>query len=119
MYTNQHDVISNCQCRKSACVSSGSRSDAGRLLCGQCDKHPDRCSGYTGCAVSICNGEHILVHVLHAGVVPSGTATLHEGISQRSIQLQSLLFIKDGCHGEKLFFVLVIYYRYSSRVSSC
>jgi len=102
VYINPHDVISSSPCRKSACVSSGSRSDAGSLLCGQCDEHPARCAGYTGCAVSICHGEHLLAHVLHAGLVPSGTATLHEGISQRAIQLQSLLLIKDGCHGEQL-----------------
>lgn len=100
MYTNQHDVISSSLCRKSACVYSGSGIDAGRLLCRQCDEHPARCAGYTGCALSICHGEHLLAHVLHAGVVSFGTATVHEGISQRAIQLPSLLFIKDGCHGE-------------------
>lgn len=102
MYTNPHDVICSSLCRKSACVSSGSRSDVRRLLCGQCDEHPARCAGYTGCAVSVCHGEHLLAHVLHAGDVPSGAATLHEGVSQRTIQLPSLLFIKDGCHGEQL-----------------
>jgi len=71
IYTNPKDVISSSLCHKSACVSSGPRIDAGPVLCERSDEHPGRRAGYTGCAVSICDGEHLLTHVLHAVDVSS------------------------------------------------